>query len=67
MSNNATNRIPPPVVDEEALAIFLCVGVSLRTMKSRVDLKELWNEKEESVRVAYRRRARRLIKLWKTP
>lgn len=62
-----TNKPPAPAFDAESLAIFLTVGAGSEDLKRRPQLLEAWDEKEESVQEAYRRRARRLIRIWRTP
>lgn len=62
-----TNKTPPPAFDIETLAIFLAVGGQEDSAVHRSELIEAWEEKEESVQEAYRRRARRLMKTWRTP
>ena len=61
----AQTKIPPPAFDQEALAIFLACG-SDETVKKRLPLLERWNEKEPAVQAAYRLRAKRLMKAWRT-
>lgn len=62
----APNKPTPPAFDVEALAIFLACGAD-ETKKRRPELLDAWDEKDDSVREAYRRRARRLMKVWRTP
>lgn len=62
-----SSKIPPPAFDAEALAIFLAVGGQEDAAVRRPELIEAWNEKEDSVKEAYRRRARRLMRIWRTP
>ena len=51
--------------DVERLAIFLALGPRIRAVpENRVELLEAWKEKRESVRMGYRRRARRLLAAW---
>ena len=65
MSTN--NKQPPPAYDVESLAIFLAVGASSDEIRRRPQLLEAWEEKAEQYQQAYRRRARRLMRIWRTP
>lgn len=58
---------PPPAFDVESLAIFLALGGTSEDMSRRPQLLEAWEEKDDSVKEAYRRRARRLMRIWRTP
>lgn len=51
--------------DPETLAILLAVGTKIDPMPgSRLEMLAIWQERDESVRVAYRLRARRLLQTW---
>jgi hypothetical protein len=53
------------VLTQEQLAIFLACSHEVRNPpQSKLDLIEFFNAKRDSVKVGYRLRAARLLKLW---
>lgn len=62
-----TSNKAPPAFDMETLAIFLAVGGQESDAVRRPELIEAWDEKEDRFKEAYRRRARRLMRIWRTP
>ncbi len=64
---------PPPapgkhegaLKDVETLAILLACSTKINPPPvGRIELLEIWEAKDDSVKVAYRLRARRLLRLW---
>lgn len=56
-----------PSTDAEALAIFLACGTNVADPPlNRIELLSDWNDLKSGVRAAYRRRAARLLKAWKS-